>query len=78
MGDEFVYEVIGKQAGEWFLRLPWEESELDVWAYTRCQPVEDPSPVPLVVDQDGERVEFSFGSFNIPIASSRLFAPLGK
>lgn len=44
----------------------------DVWAFTRCERISDPTPVTAMVDKVGHEVDFNFASFNIPIVSRRL------
>lgn len=56
--------------GAWVLGLPWQSPDgswKDVWAYTRCEPVEESRPVELVVRHAGEPVDISFATFNIPV-----------
>lgn len=61
--------------GTWFLAVPWlneDGSWKDIWAYTRCERLKDPSPVAATIKHAGRSRDINFASFDIPIMSRKV------
>lgn len=70
------YELRMADAERWHLELmdkfP-DGSDVDIWAYRRCQWLRGPKPVPFTIQVDGKRVDYNPTAFS-PIVVSRRMA----
>ena len=46
--------------------------DIDIWAFSRCESVADPEPVPFAIKVNGEPVDFSSTAFGATVVSQRF------
>ena len=74
-GRSVFYKLVMCNDARWHLAIARQfpsGRDVDVWAYSRCEPVSDPESVPFDVDVEAEPVDFSPTAFGATVVSERF------
>jgi hypothetical protein len=73
--SKFYELAVGNDVDAWHLEAKDEfadGSPVDLWAYSRCERVDRPKPVPFAIQYDGVRIDHYETAFCVTVVSRRL------
>jgi hypothetical protein len=69
------YELVMNDDDRWHLKIARhfaDGSPVDIWAYSRCERLFNPQPVPFSLDVDGVPVDYTPTAFGAIVVSARM------